>query len=161
MISGHPRSAALQGAPEQLQLASELVGDDGPDNPWRKGHARRGVIEVPGQDVSMDMRHAVAEDVVVHVTRPERLIQGPRHSVHVAPEPRRLLLGELGEVGDVAKVESNGRVAGQWPALLKVAVGELIPSSAPAWILSRPSSAGLWPDGRSSVPAFGSDRPSQ
>ena len=69
------------------------------------------IIEVPGHKVDVKMRHHVAEQLVVHVTRRKHALDHLRGGVNVAPVPGGFCRSQTRKVCDVAVAEDDDHMA--------------------------------------------------
>ena len=75
------------------------------------GHPGREVVGVARHDVRVQMRHLVAEQVVVQLDRAEGGLDRPPHLEQLAPERGGLVGVELGRLGDVPAPPHHDRQA--------------------------------------------------
>ncbi len=80
------------------------------------------IIEVPGHKVDVKMRHHVAEQLVVHVTRRKHALDHLRGGVNVAPVPGGFCRSQTRKVCDVAVAEDDDHMAASDGVSLKVCV---------------------------------------
>jgi hypothetical protein len=97
-----------------LSQLLELLGKDRIRDrrwiPWQRSLGGR-VIQIPRYDMNMEVRHDVAKQQVVHVTRPEDTLDHHPNVLDVLGVVGKLAGGKIGEVGDVSATKDDGHVA--------------------------------------------------
>jgi hypothetical protein len=68
--------------------------------PWQRSSGS-GIVEVPGHEVDVQVRHGISEPQVVHVARREHPLDHPHEEVNVAPVRGDSRGGHAREVRDV------------------------------------------------------------
>jgi hypothetical protein len=74
--------------------------------------------------VDVQVRHRIAEQLVVHVARSEDVLDHPRDSVNVDPVRRDFCGGQACEVGDVTASKDDDRMTASDGVALKVCVAD-------------------------------------
>jgi hypothetical protein len=88
----------------------------------RQGAARRRVLREPRQQMSMQVRHGVAEGLVVHLHRLVVTLEGRGHLEDLQPVPAGFLHLQLGWLGDVAAAPDDDGVAELPAGALRIGV---------------------------------------
>lgn len=94
-MSGSVRtgSSRIDGDPEGLEISLKLLFGHRGGLFFREGERPpgTGVISVARDDVRMEMRHSVPEQVVVRLDGPQHVFQGAAHDEEIAPITMRFL----------------------------------------------------------------------
>src|SRR5579859_5554972 len=91
----------------------------------RERPAGPGVVRVPRKHVRVEVRERVPEQVVVHLHRPEVLLERASDPQDLEPVARGLVRLELGRLGDVTAAPYRHGVAALVAGLLQVGIRNL------------------------------------
>jgi hypothetical protein len=86
----------------------------------RQRFARRGIVEVSGHEVDVQVWHLISEQLVIHVARCKDPLDYSRDRVNVAPVPSGFRFGQSRKVCDVTVSKDDDGVAASYRVLFEV-----------------------------------------